>query len=211
MPTKPSFYRWKLGFFLTLTMRKVKLEPNCYYHIYNRGINRASLFFNTSNWGFFLTRLRDYFDPTLAEMVAYCLMPNHYHFLVHIKSENFGLEVMQPFLVSYTKAINKQENRVGPLFQGPFQAKRIDTENTLVQVSQYIHLNPVLAGLTPHPAQWKFSSYLDYVGLRQGTFPQSRHVLAYFQSPSAYADFVMAGLQDKRLAQREEGEMNKGI
>lgn len=192
-------------------MRKFQLEPNCYYHIYNRGVNRQPVFFNASNWIYFLTRLREYFVPEHAEMVAYCLMPNHYHFLVHIKSENFGLKVMQPFTVSYTRGINKQENRVGPLFQGPFQAKPVTTENSLVQVSQYIHLNPVLAGLATHPAEWKFSSYLEYIGLRSGTFPQSQRVLEYFQSRSAYEQFVLAGLKEKQLAQREEREIYRGI
>ena len=192
-------------------MRKVKLEPNCYYHIYNRGINRQPIFFNTANWGYFLTRLREYLISEYADLVAYCLMPNHYHLLVHIKSDKFGLEVMQPFTVSYTRGINKQENRVGPLFQGPFQAKPLDTENQIVQVSQYIHLNPVLAGLSPHPAQWKFSSYQDYVGLRQGTFPQTYHILTYFPSPSAYENFVMDGLQNKKLVQKEELELKNGI
>lgn len=192
-------------------MRKEKLEVGHYYHIYNRGINRHAIFFTGANWGYFLTRLREYFTPDHADMVAYCLMPNHYHLLVHIRNENFGLKVMQPFSVSYTKSINKQENRVGPLFQGPFQAKRIDSESSLVQVSQYVHLNPVLAGLAFHPTQWKFSSYLDYVGLRDGTFPQSNRVLSYFSSREAYVEFVLAGLQDKRLAQREKQEIMKGI
>jgi hypothetical protein len=98
--------------------------------------------------------------------------------LVYLKTEVFGEEVMQPFMVSYTKAINKQQGRVGPIFQGPYQAKWVNNERYLLHLTRYIHLNPVTAGFVDRPEDWAYSSYQDYVGLRPGTLPQPEPVLA---------------------------------
>jgi hypothetical protein len=76
------------------------------------------------------------------------------------------------------------------LFQGAFQAKRVDKNEYLVHLSCYIHLNPVTGGLVDHPADWDFSSYRDYVGLRNGALPMPEVVLTQFPSREAYRDFV---------------------
>ncbi len=151
--------------------RKDKPIANRYYHVYNRGVNFQDIFFNKENWVFFLRRLREYFTPDKAIIIAYCLMPNHYHLLVYLLTDNFGTEVMQPLTVSYSKAINNQEKRVGPLFQGPYKAKSVGNDRYLLHLSRYIHLNPVEAGLVNKPEEWAFSSYQEYIGMRKGTLP----------------------------------------
>ena len=97
---------------------------------------------------------------------------------------------MQPFIVSYTKAINRQQGRVGPLFQGPFRAVWVDKDEYLLHLSRYIHMNPVSAGLATRPEKWIFSSYRDYIGLRKGTLPVPDVVLSQFSSCQAYQAFV---------------------
>jgi len=133
-------------------MRKTKLVSDHYYHLYNRGVNRGRIFFRPENWSFFLQRWRHYCWPELAEVVAYCLMPTHYHFLVYLQTDQFAQQVMHPFAISYTKAVNKDQNRIGPLFQGPFQAKLVDNDAALIHLTRYIHLNPVTAGHVQAPA-----------------------------------------------------------
>ena len=190
--------------------RKVKPVANGYYHIYNRGVNYQNIFFKAENWSFFLRRLRYYCTPDKADIIAYCLMPNHYHLLVYLKTDTFGEDVMQPFMVSYSKAINKQEGRVGPLFQGPYKAKHVHNDRYLMHLSRYIHLNPVTAGLAEKPEEWAYSSYLEYVGLRAGTLPQPNIVLRnpVFRNPvfdknrvstayTTYADYVTSGHDEK--------------
>jgi putative transposase len=171
-------------------MRKQPLIANHFYHIFNRGVNRGLIFYKAENWSFFLRRMNQYFISTKVDLLSYSLMPNHYHLLVQVKCNDFGREVMQPLLVSYTMAINKQMNRVGPLFQGPFQARCVKEDADLLNLSGYIHLNPVVAGLVASPEQWEFSSYRDYLGWRQDGIVSQSHILAHFPSRQAYADYM---------------------
>ncbi len=186
--------------------REVELSPGECYHVYNRGNIRQHIFYERSNYLFFLQRIREYVCAAL-EIVAYCLMPTHYHLLVKIKPTSaqpfvltfeasepsqvsLGSRAMMRLAVSYTKAMNKRFERVGALFQGPFRAKHLDRTEYLVHLSRYIHLNPVTASLVKRAEEWEFSSYRDYLGVRQGTLPRPDIVLSQFPSPEAYQQFV---------------------
>lgn len=105
---------------------------------------------------------------------------------------------MQPFGTSYTKAINKEQGRVGALFQGRFKGKHIEKDRYLLHLSRYIHRNPVEAGLVVRPADWKYSSYRDYIGHRNGALPKPGVILAQFESADDYAAFVEDGEADYR-------------
>ena len=95
-------------------------------------------------------------------------MPNH--FVLRTKTDELSA-AMQRFGISYAKAINDRYDRVGPLFQGAFQAKPVDEEAYLIHLTRYLHLNPVRAGLVKCAEDWTFSSYLEYIGRRAGTLP----------------------------------------
>ncbi len=167
--------------------RQVDLLKNNYYHIYNRGNNRQLIFLEKENYVYFLKRLRSIFNHDV-EVIAYCLMPNHYHLLVYLKTEDFS-RYMQKLSIAYTKAINKRFNRVGALFQGHFQAVNVSTDEYLLHLSRYIHLNPVRANLVKYAQHWQFSSYLDYIGLRNGTLPNFKPILNYFSDRESYRVF----------------------
>jgi hypothetical protein len=94
--------------------------------------------------------------------------------------------------------MNKRYDRVGSLFQGAFQAKHVDENSYVVHLSRYFHLNPVMAGLVERPKDWEFSSYAEYVGLRNGTLPHPEIVLSQFPSREAYRDFVEAYISSER-------------
>ena len=179
-------------------MRDIQFRAGHYYHLYNRGVNPQPIFFEEKNWGYFIRRLRHYCTPDLIEIVAYCLMPNHYHVLAYLKDDDLSTKIMQPFTVSYTKAVNRQRDRIGPVFQGPFKAKLVDKNEYLLHLSRYIHLNPVMAGITGNPKSWVFSSYQDYVGLRNGTLSKPDIVLSQLPSRQAYAKFVRAYTETDR-------------
>lgn len=180
--------------------RKLKFCPGCYYHLYNRGNNRQNIFFERQNYLYFLRQLRHHLVDQSIDIVAYCLMPNHYHLLVYLRSDSLS-ERMQSFVLSYTKAINQRYGRCGSLFQGRFQSIWVDSEEYLLHLSRYIHLNPVKAGLVKHPQDWEFSSYQDYVALRQELLLPISDMREQFGDGVSYRSFVEA----------EEGQSSAGL
>ncbi|MEW6577897.1 MAG: transposase [Chloroflexota bacterium] len=165
--------------------RQVPFISSHYYHFYNRGNNRQAVFFEDDNYLYFLCGMKRCLMPVLS-IIAYCLMPTHYHLLVRVKdidgasavqtSEVFETSevsaqvsrAMQKLLISYTKAINKRFERVGALFQGTFRAKAVTSEAYLLHLCRYIHANPVKDGLVADPADWPYSNYLEWIEERQG-------------------------------------------
>lgn len=117
-------------------------------------------------------------------------MPNHYHLLIQATTDAVS-HAMQRFGISYTKAINKRFDRVGAVFQGAFRTKEVENDEYLLHLSRYIHLNPVRAGLVAAADEWAFSSYRDFLGLRNGTLPQPHLVLQQFASAAQTSEVLM--------------------
>ncbi len=143
------------------------LECGKYYHVYNRGINSGILFKETGNYEHFL-KLYDIHIEPMAETYAWCLMKNHFHFLIRIKEvEEIKAEkkIMpsQSFsnlFNAYTKAFNKKYNRHGALFERAFRRKSIENENYFQNGIAYIHNNPVHHNICEHPINYAWSSYI---------------------------------------------------
>jgi len=195
--------------------RQTPFAPDVYYHFYNRGNNRQAIFFESENYLYFLGGVKKYLLP-VVNIVAYCLMPTHYHVLVKVKqtSEAPNAEVqagetskvskqvslaMQKFLISYTKAINKRFARVGSLFQGQFQARPIQTYPDLLNLCVYIHANPVKDGLVALPEDWIYSNYLEWLGQRDGTLVDREFIQEHFGSPAEYQELVMHFVRTRYL------------
>ena len=181
--------------------RQTPFAPDVYYHFYNRGNNRQAIFFESDNYLYFLGGVKKYLVP-VVNIVAYCLMPTHYHILVRVKpqtSEVFKTSevsllvsrAMQKFLISYTKAINKRFQRVGSLFQGQFQAKPIQTYPHLLNLCVYIHANPVKDGLVALPEVWIYSNYLEWLGQRDGTLVHRLSIRNWLCISSKRAIYLM--------------------
>lgn len=191
--------------------REVRFEPDQYYHIYNRGNNRQAIFFEQENYIYFLRGVRKYLLETMV-IVAYCLMPTHYHLLVRIKqveqtqtsevskTSEVCSRAMQKFLISYTKAINKRFDRVGALFQGQFQAKPIQTDQHLQTLCIYIHANPVKDGLVTLPEEWPYSNYLEWMGMRKGTLVDHAFVANQFGTTQAYQALVADYIKTRKVS-----------
>ena len=156
-------------------------EKDATYHIYNR--SNELLFYNRENYIYFIRNVRKHILP-YSDILAYCLMPNHFHILLTVNEKgtefsnlNFK-ERMQllpksigTLLSSYTQAINRQENHRGSLFAHSTKAKMINnTDNDYaLNCFMYIHQNPKIAELVQRIEDWEFSSYPDYIGKRDGT------------------------------------------
>jgi len=183
--------------------RQTPFASDVYYHFYNRGNNRQAIFFESDNYLYFLSGIKKYLVP-VVNIVAYCLMPTHYHILVRVKPQTseVSLQVsraMQKFLISYTKAINKRFERVGSLFQGQFQAKPIQTYPHLLNLCVYIHANPVKDGLVALPEDWIYSNYLEWLGERNGKLVDQEFIQEHFGSPVEYQELVMHFLKTRYL------------
>jgi len=152
------------------------------YHIYNRGNNKQKIFFSPDNYFFFLKKVRKFIMP-LCDILAYCLMPNHFHFLINADSrtvatrlianqqKNILSEGIRMLLSSYTLAINKQNGTTGSLFQQNTKAKCLakGSNNYGYICLHYIHQNPMKAGLVKRMEDWEYSSFNDYCGNRNET------------------------------------------
>lgn len=146
------------------------LERGNYYHIYNRGINSVTLFNQKENFEHFLNLYDKHIDP-IVETYAWCLMKNHFHFLVRIKEKHeiISEKIIHPsqsfsnLFNAYTKAYNKRYNRHGALFERPFRRKQIDSEVYLRNVIAYIHNNPVHHKICEHPIVYPWSSYISCI------------------------------------------------
>lgn len=162
-----------------------------FYHIYNRGNNKQNIFFNEDNYHYFLDKIETHITPT-CDLLAYCLMPNHFHLLVSTNEQSENLsEALRVVLSSYTRGINNQENRLGSLFQQNTKRKQInvyDKGRYLNVVFNYIHQNPVEAKLCISPEDWSFSSFNEYLDIK----PLSRYIcntqlaLKYIENPNLY-------------------------
>ena len=175
--------------------RTIPLISGEYYHVYNRGNNRQDIFLERTNYLFYLQQLRKYLIGDAANpwvtIVAYCLMPNHFHLLVCLHDDLFSRH-MQRLSISYTKVINERYRRVGALYQGQFQAIHVDSNDYLLHLSRYIHLNPVAAHIVQRPEDWEFSSYREYAGLRRGTLVKPSIVIGQFRANEEYSRYVEA-------------------
>ncbi|MFQ5614285.1 MAG: transposase, partial [Anaerolineae bacterium] len=176
---------------IPMARRKVIFLPGHYYHVYNRGVNRERIFRSEDNYLFLLRRVKTCAVEFSITVIAYCLMPNHYHFLLRQEGEHTISNFMQAVFNSYTKAFNKAVDRQGTLFEGPFQAAYVDDDAYLIHLCRYIHRNPLEAGLVSEPGQWPYSNYLEWVGRRNGSLVDREFVRAHFPRPGEYEQFVL--------------------
>ena len=174
----------------TMPHRSPEFVPGNFYHVYNRGNNKDRIFFSERNYSFFLTRLSRSLR-NVANVHAFCLMTNHYHLLLSLVGEGFSMR-MKNFGISFAKAINNEQGRVGHLFQGRFRAKLVRDDANLMNLSRYIHLNPLMAGMCSGLLDWPYSSYPNYLGLpgRPEIKVHTEHTLSLLQDSVAYRQFV---------------------
>jgi putative transposase len=138
------------------------LFPNAWYHIMNRGAGRQQIFRTDGHRRYFLELLSEVVAEFNLEIHAFCLMSNHYHLLVKTPSPTLS-EAMQSLSSNYTRKFNWWTKRDGPLFRSRYKTVVIDADSYLVQVSRYIHRNPVEAKLVSVPAEYPWSSYRYYL------------------------------------------------
>ncbi len=201
-------------------MRRVVLANDEIYHVFNRSIERRPIFtnkrecqrafqtFDFYRFGYPPLRLskalllniqlRENFFLELkkgekqVEIIAYCLMPNHFHLLIRQKSDEGISKFMKLITDSYTRYFNTKHDRVGPVFQGAFKAKHVSDDEQLLHLSRYIHLNPLTSFVVRNEdfLSYPWSSLQDNLKNRKDLVNPDI-VLQQFKSPEEYLKFVM--------------------
>jgi len=127
----------------------------------------------------------------IVDIVCYCLMPNHFHFLLQQKKDEGITEFISKLSNSYTRYFNTKDNRVGPLFQGEFKSVYVETTEQLIHLSRYIHLNPLVGNITKDLETYNWSSYPEYLGKINDGVCSKNIVLDQFESVETYRQFVL--------------------
>lgn len=216
-------------------MRKLKFNDNSIYHICNRGVEKRAIFLDEKDYYRFIHDLYEFNDTKpaenvyyknsykpyetgtrkherkkLVEILAFCLMPNHFHLLLRQLKEN-GISTFMNKLGGYSMYFNKRYQRIGGLFQGRFKAVEVTKNEHFLYLPYYIHLNPLdlmeptwregavknLDGVLKFLESYRWSSYLDYIGNKN--FPsviQKQFLSEFFETPKKYKEATMEWLKN---------------
>jgi len=190
--------------------------PNAFYHVYNRGHNKDLLFVDNDDYQFFLFLLKRCFGPVQLErqkgkpfpwfgdkivLNAFCLMPNHFHLLLHQADDETAISsVMQSLATTYSMYFNRKYKRRGSIFESVFKASPIFNDSYLQHITRYIHLNP------KNYKAWRHSSYHDYLSAGGNYWVAKQDILGLFDGLEQYKAFVddYVGLRDELASLKHE-------
>lgn len=212
-------------FIKSYTMKILKFVTDSFYHIYNRGVDKRKIFMTDEDYVRFIHSLyefndkhfalpynrifakrnnRNYHKP-LVKIICFCLMPNHFHLILQQLVDGGVTQFMRKLGTGYSMYFNLKYKRSGALFQGKFKAKIVETDEYLLLLSRYVHLNPLelvlpdwkeknseeLKSVWYFLQTYRWSSFLDYIGINNFPFViQKDFLLGYFQDPLQYKKFV---------------------
>jgi len=213
----PSLFRYIL---CMASNRNMTFVNSYVYHVYNRGIDGRSVFTNAFEHNRFISlmdfyrhtdlpmRYSKYCDlptplrteatenieklPCVVTIMAYCLMPNHFHLLLRQEKENGIMQFTGNISNGHAKYFNAKHKRKGPLFQNSFKAVWVETDEQCMHVSRYIHLNPVTSSIIPvnQLESYQWSSYRTYVE-DEKSFVETQEVLGHFKTKQTYKQFCL--------------------
>lgn len=191
--------------------RQIPFINQSFYHIFNRGNNKQDIFLNERDYQRFLEtlfyyqfigpkprfsthkrfKIKDFSkNPKIVEVICCCLMPNHFHLLLKQTMENGIFEYMSKILNSYTKYFNTKHGRSGRLMGSEFKSVYIDTDEQLLHVSRYIHLNPYVSNVIKDLKLFPYSSYITFIGLEKNPLYVTEPILDFFTEENTYEKFV---------------------
>lgn len=194
-------------------------DENGYYHVYNRGVEKREVFLDHQDYVVFISYLRDYLCPPddlvkiyqsrkiknysgVVDLLAYCLMPNHFHFLLKQHTRRSMTDFMKSLLTRYSMYFNRKYERVGTLFQGNYRAVTISSDEQLIYTSRYLHRNPLsldaASGLDPEAflklRDYSYSSLQNYLGYIDQDWIKKDEAMNIFveeDKVSAYKEFIV--------------------
>lgn len=190
--------------------RTTPLVNGQFYHVFNRGVEKREIFTNKREYVRFLESTAYYqkanpptkfsrstedqrkskSDKKIVEIIAYCLMPNHFHLLLQQLQDNGISTFIRKLTNSYTRYFNTKNERIGPLFQGQFKAVRVESDEQLLHLTRYIHLNPLVGYVVKDLRNFEWSSYLIYINQGNNQICQ-KNAIEKLISLKGYEQFVL--------------------
>jgi putative transposase len=125
-----------------------------------------------------------------AKLIAYCIMPTHLHLIIQPLHQQGATSFLGNIFNSYARYFNTKHHRRGPLWVGRFKNVTVKTDEQLLHLTRYLHLNPTSAGLVRRPAEWYYSSYQEYIAPETITFPVCHYQEVISMKPAKYRAFV---------------------
>ena len=177
-------------------------EYGNYYHLVNRGCNRELIFRDDSDYLELIKRMKKSDHKSYVKLIAWCLMPNHYHLLVQQISEKSASRWLGFVFNGYSHYFNLKYERTGTIFESRVRTRLITDNIYLFRVIQYIHLNPVIAGMVSDPLDWDFSNYADWIGSTKSELTDYEFIDEFFESGEEYRKILKEVQEDKLLQQK---------
>lgn len=172
---------------------------NSFYHVFNRGANKQSIFLDRQDYLFFIKKLRCLKQKYDYSIYAYCLMPNHYHLSIRTRKISIS-KIIAALATSYAVYFNHRYHRSGPIFQNRFKSILIENDSYFLQLARYIYLNPVRAKLIKNPLMYPYSGLKEALKKSPLTILDAdiiRLIGESFTSIKQFEEFVSAGMKEE--------------
>ena len=210
-------------------MRKVKFANGEYYHLFNRGIDKKEIFVNQKDLDRFFQSMSEFNTLTpiggiyaasfhnnplrnsvsksekLVDFICYCLNPNHFHFMIQQIADRGIEKFMHRLGLGYSKYFNKKYERSGYLFQGPFKAVHIDSDEYLLHLSVYINLNNKVHRINGALYKSSWEEYLNGAEKIDGGFCEKEIILGQFKNLNKYKNFAeesLGNIQKRKVLEK---------
>jgi len=177
-----------------------------YYHVYNRGALKMTLYLSAGAYDLFMRLVAKYARKFRISVIAICLMPNHFHLVVRV-DEGGQLEMFMQMLCGvYSRKVNVAQRRTGTIFEGRYHIRHVKDDAYFKTLCRYVHRNPVAAALVDHPLKWKYSNYAEVMGTRALLHGDYQAIITSFGGREEYEAFVLLEVEpsknlDENLAQ----------
>ena len=164
---------------------------NSFHHLYNRGVNRATIFFEDNDYKYFLRKMKEYKEKYSIRINCFCLLPNHFHLFAKQLTNKYTIgKFIGDLGNAYTRGTNKKYDRTGVLFEGKTKTKLITDESYFIWLCKYILNNPVKAGLVNQPEDWEYSSAKEYFNSTIVNLTDTKEILNRYESIYEFISFI---------------------